>query len=397
METFIAELPRLTCTEGTRVCPLLSHLTACNEALCLVGLQLREDARDEPVSSSVMTVSTIRREIPPCTKCTRKEKAALELLKWLFKWHCCIVSLEANYGVVNSSGLVEVLARSSSLRRLTIFGNAKDPPGVAEPPADPEFPFLHGYIARTAGMEIAARLLEMDGARLVSLDVTELEMSPSAAKKLIDALLKNGTIEELAVGASVITCGAVGGTLGWFLLFLIKRDATVRKLVLRSPLFKFDIAGLHTLAQAICIVTTLEDLTLEIGASSQHCALFLKSIAQSRSVRSLTFLPGRIEDGVIKRRQRENSGDPSWVSALQENRTLQKLDLDVSWSSSGDCCLLIKELVNDRNLQSVTLRNFPSEDVLQEVCRTIRECGVEERVLIEDHSAFAEEESCGRA
>ncbi|KAH7975650.1 hypothetical protein HPB52_004035 [Rhipicephalus sanguineus] len=81
--------------------------------------------------------------------------------------------------------------------------------------------------------------------------------------------------------------------------------------------------------------------------------------------------------------------------ALRENATLQKLDLDVSWSSSTECCLLLEALAKkeDRRLQSLTLRKFPNHHGLLEVCSSVRKCGLDRKVHIEGYAILPGDET----
>ncbi|KAH7944094.1 hypothetical protein HPB52_015474 [Rhipicephalus sanguineus] len=323
------------------------------------------------------------------------EKAALDLLRWLLERHPCVVSLEADYDDLNSGVLVETLARSSSLRRLTVHGFVKvDPPEVVDRPADADDRLAiteEIYSTSTARMENPVLLLGNHDAALVSLDFAILEMSPSTANILIEALVENGTVEELAVGDNVLV--SEGGTFESFLQYLTKRNSVLRKLIFKVRYLDINIATLQTLARAICTVTTLQDLTWQGRAASLDCALFLAALAQSRTVRSLTFLLEET-DGYFVQRSSETSSDPFWIAPLLENGTLLKLDLEVSWSCSEDCCLLLEALATTNTLESVTLRNFPNDDDgWRKVRRTVRELGLEQRVRLEGCPVFLKDDS----
>ncbi|KAH8009654.1 hypothetical protein HPB51_018951 [Rhipicephalus microplus] len=77
--------------------------------------------------------------------------------------------------------------------------------------------------------------------------------------------------------------------------------------------------------------------------------------------------------------------------ALQENSTLQKLEVELSWFSSRECCLLLKALSKGNSIQSVALRYFPNDIDLVEVCRAVRDCGLDGRVHIEDYDVVLED------
>ncbi|KAH6943435.1 hypothetical protein HPB50_021667 [Hyalomma asiaticum] len=388
-EVIPSELLLLTCTEQrSGGCQLRRHLTYCNQVLWHAGLQLREDPGDEPGYLNVATVRGMCLEFPYCGDCVRNEKPALVMLQWLLKKHTCIVSLEANYGTVHAtSALVEAIA-SSSLSRLVIFDTAADPPEVAEQPQghDNAFAFLNDYMTCTARMEIPIGLLLKDDAIIVSLDLSELEMSPSTAEKLIDALIKNCTVEELAIGAGALTSAAPEDTLSLFTRFLLKENATVRKLNLVGDFRDWNITSWCTLAQAISNVGTLEYLKLKVNVSKKKYLLFLEAIAQSQSVRSLTFLVKPLPQDLVDNESLEDINDTSWILALQTAGAMELLHLDALWMSSKECCILLESLAKKSSLTGLTLLHYNEE--LEDVCRIIRERGLTERIRFEDRTVL---------
>ncbi|XP_054934320.2 uncharacterized protein [Dermacentor andersoni] len=386
-----AELLRLNCTRGqNHVCQLLRHLTACNEVLWHVGLQLSEDQRDELGEVSVAIVPSIRRQLPSHT-----ERAAIALLCRLIAEHRCIVSAELNYSVANRGPLAGVLASSSSLRRLRVIRIASDNLEIHKPfsdifcslPYTDEFVFHHVCEHSGARMTIPNRLLTRDGAALTSLDVSATRMNRATAGKLIDALIENNTITELVVGAGVFTCGPRNRPSEQFAQYLTKKDATLRKLTLRAVYF--DIAlGCQILVQAISAMTTLRELAAQFHAGSRGCPLFTRVIAESRSIRTLSLRFKGFGDGLIipYPPQRAHAVNVrAWASALEDNSTLEELVLDISWSTSEDCCVLLRALARNCSIQKLTLHSLPHDGGLREVCGTIRECGLTHRVCIEDH------------
>ncbi|XP_072145998.1 uncharacterized protein [Dermacentor andersoni] len=387
-EFISAELLRLNCTRGqNRVCQLLRHLTACNEVLWHAGLQLTEDKRDELGEVSVAIVPRIRRRLPSHT-----ERSAIALLCRLIAEHRCIVSAELHYSVANAGPLDAVLASSSSLKRLRVIGIVTDEPAIRKACTD-RFWSLH-YAAEFAcqhvsghygeRMTIPNRLLTRDGAALTSLDVAATRMSRPTAGKLIDALIENSTITELAVGACVFSCGPRNRPSERFVQYLTKKDATLRKLTLRAVYF--DTApGWPILVQAISSMTTLQELAAQFHVGSPDSAFFATVIAESRSLRTLSLRFTGFGDGLINPQRVGAVNVHAWASALEENSTLEELVLHVSWPASEDCCVLLQALARNRSVQKLTLRSLPDDGGLRQVCGTIRECGLAHRVCIGDH------------
>ncbi|KAL1466741.1 hypothetical protein MTO96_026448 [Rhipicephalus appendiculatus] len=135
-----------------------------------------------------------------------------------------------------------------------------------------------------------------------------------------------------------------------FLQYLEKSNPTLRTLVLRGYLIMFSLEALVTLAQAICRVSTLTDLTLAGDATRQKCALLLKELLQSQYLHTLNFRLWAGVSVVDNLPPSETSPVPSWVSALAKNKTLQKLQLDVSWYFRTDCDQLLDVLPTEHSL-----------------------------------------------
>nr|XP_050032974.1 uncharacterized protein LOC126529416 [Dermacentor andersoni] len=399
-ENVDAEIVTFTCTRGlTRFCHLQQHLRAFNKVLWNLGLQLREDARSQLGDVSVATVSSVCKMLPYCTKCQGDQEAAVALLRCLLRAHRCIVSAEMNYAVANAGMLAEAMESSPSLESLTVFGIASDQPKVFEElarlaakPCSLEcrsvLKFPQGYVDSLDSTKIPVRLLEQWGARLTSLDVAELEMSPPTSRKLVEALITNHTITDVAVGDCVFDSGPLDWWSPSFEDYLLKENATLRKLTLRGRHFDDESAWSEDLAEAISEMTTLQELDAQWLGTGHYCKQFVTEVSRNRLLRCLTLRLSAMDDVAMALQRRENveaADDRSWISSLKENDSLQKLDLDVSWSTTESCCLLLGALANKQCLQSVTLRDLPDVDRLEEVCSAIRKSGLVHRACIAGH------------
>ncbi|XP_070380772.1 uncharacterized protein [Dermacentor albipictus] len=236
-------------------------------------------------------------------------------------------------------------------------------------------------------MTIPNCLLTRDGAALTSLDVAATTMSRPTAAKLIDALIDNSTITELAVGACVFSCGPRNRPSERFVQYLTMEDATLRKLTLSAVYFDTS-PGWPILVQAISAMTTLHEFAAEFYVGSRDCGLFTRVIAESRSLRTLSLRFTGFGDGLINHHPLEGAravNARAWASALQRNTTLEELVLDILWSTTEDCCILLRALKHNRSIQKLTLHSLPHDGGLRQVCGTIRECGLAHRVCISDH------------
>ncbi|XP_072140287.1 uncharacterized protein [Dermacentor andersoni] len=393
-ENVDAETVIFTCTRGqARFCHLQQHLRLFNKVLWNLGLQLREDARNQLGDVSVVTVSGVCKMFPHCTKCQSDQEAAIALLRCLFRVHRCIVSAELNYAVANAGMLAEALESSPSLENLTVFGVASDQPELFHEFAAKAysldcsgvFRFPQGYAHSLDSMKIPFHLMAQCGARLTSLDVAELHMSPFTSKKLVEALITNHTITDVTVGECVFASGPFDGSSQSFVDYLLKQNATLRKLTLRGPQFKNEVAWLQSLAEAIAAMTTLQELDAQWLGTSRDCKRFATVVSRNRLLRCLTLRLDAMYHVIYEQQWDEGveaADDRAWISSVKENDSLQKLDLDVSWSTIENCCLLLGALANKQRLQSVTLRNLPDVDRLEEVCSVIRKRGLVHNVSI---------------
>ncbi|XP_065302414.1 uncharacterized protein [Dermacentor albipictus] len=392
-----AETVIFTCTRGqTRFCHLQQHLRLFNKVLWNLGLQLREDARSQLGDVSVATVSGVCKMFPHCTKCHSDQEAAITLLRCLFRAHRCIVSAELNYAVANAGTLAEALETSPSLESLAVFGVASDQPELFHEFAAKAYSldcsgvsrFPQGYAHSLDSMKIPFHLMAQRDARLTSLDVAELQMSPFTSKKLVKALITNHTITDVAVGQCVFASGPCDGSSQSFEDYLLKQNATLRKLTLRGPQFNNEYVWLQALAEAIAAMTTLQELYAQWLGKGRYCKRFATVVSRNRLLRCLTLRLDAMYN-VLDEQQRdedvEAADDRPWISAVKENDSLQKLDLDVSWSTTENCCLLLEALANKQCLQSVTLRDLPDVDRLEEVCSAIRKSGLVHNVSIADY------------
>ncbi|KAL1466738.1 hypothetical protein MTO96_026445 [Rhipicephalus appendiculatus] len=285
--------------------------------------------------------------------------------------------------------MVEALVSAPRLTRLTVFGIARADVEVPQEGAEGagggiDLP-LKDDAATAATLDIPVRLLEKGGALLVSLDLSALEVSLQTADKLNDALRKNCTIEELAVGVNVLATSSFLGMSTSFVQYLEKSNPTLRTLVLRGSMIMFNAEALVTLAQAICRVSTLTDLTLDGDARRRKCALLLKELLQSQYLHTLNFLLAMSLRIIHHFPPCETSPVPSWVSALAENKALRKLELDVSWTFRTDCGQLLEVLPSKHSLQSLTLRGFRTDGDLGNACRIVRKRDLGCRISIHDY------------
>ncbi|KAL1466745.1 hypothetical protein MTO96_026452 [Rhipicephalus appendiculatus] len=378
------EVILLSCTRGqTRVCHLLTYLTDFNAALCKLGLLLREDdAGERPGDLVVATVPGTCQEYPFCNSCAHNEELAVSCLRCLLRVHRCIVSAEMNCGVANSATVIEALASSSSIRRLTIRGAELPDEREARlrvPTPDPVGCLLSDYVYPDdlrATPVIPCLLRRNSGATLTSLDVAELEMTPSGVSELMTSLMLNDTVTELAVGHNVFARLSGDPDYVPFEQYLKKRNAPLKKLTLKTSSPLYVVGHLRHLAETLSSMTTLEELYAQWPSRPQLCAMFATIVFQSKSLRSVSLLFRNVDDGTVVLppfRRVELPRLPQWPTVLRQNCVLQNLDLDVSWCYTTDCVGFLNALQRHRgSLRTLSLRNILGKHCLKAVCDTIR-------------------------
>ncbi|KAH6942187.1 hypothetical protein HPB50_001756 [Hyalomma asiaticum] len=392
---FVDEI-RLPCTRhNARVCQLLRRVTTCNEILWHAGLQLKDCSQGDIGDVSIAMVPALCRGLPCCRSSKHDDISAARLVRRLLSAHRCIVSVEMNYWFAKNTCLLKALARSTSVRRISIFGIPRNEPDVLHDlvthltsmDAISELVFLDGYEPCEAKMTIPVLLLQQPCTRITKLNVANLEMNPYMARLLIDALIANDTITELVVGTCVFASGPLDKPAEWFVRFLAKEKATLRKLVLRARHFNNTFA-LQALVEAISSVATLEELVAEWHARSRDCALFANVVSESRSLRSLTLLLGGCCNAPIplhRARGTEAVDVRPWLLALRDNNVLRNLVLDIPWSTTEQCCFLLRKLPSNHCLENLVLSSLPDDGGLHEVCSIIRQRDFSSRVYIMDH------------
>lgn len=391
---------QLRCTRSrTRICDLLSELTYYNQALWHLGLQLREDARDNLGELRVAVVPGISRGTLRGTGDANTVLAAKNLLRHLLDEHQCVIALQVTPAVSKTAFLIDAIAaRPRRLRRLAIPAPSNDEPQVVEG--------LFKLVASLDGVEALEFLDDWVGSDTVAvfpetrmkrmvaglqmLELAELDGANDARnRELIDALVKNDTIKELSVGASVYTAGPIGRSSEWFAEYLTKPNPTLRKLTLRGRHSEVT-CGLETLVRAISVASTLEDLVAHWHARTPECATLLRGAASSETLRSFGLYIGPCCEESVHRPQVLSSfateGLRPWIQPLKKNRSLRNLSLDLSWFDSGDFFALLRVLSTSQSLDVVTVRNLPDDGFLESFCRNMRQCRPKVQIIIENHS-----------
>lgn len=368
-----------------------------------MGLQIREDPRDELGEMSVVIVRKLRSGYLRRRLEEHSVLTALALLRLLFLEHRCIVAVQVFDVVARVEAVLDGLALMRTLKRLTIvvdpderrYGLRGLVDMVQSVDADVrvDLRFIDGQYYLDVETSLLLILLAQPEARIAALDLTGLAVGAEVAGTLIEALLSNNSVTELAVGSRIFAPGLEDKSSEHFAKYLTEKKTTLRKLSLDASDMKSESCSwnvLHTLVLAICEMTSLEELTVDWLCSVVDFELFGTVVGSSQSLRSLHVRCRRCCDEWVPHWPDSRPVVPGglmerWVSGLKSNRNLQRLTVDLSLCTAEQCCSFMRAIAVNVSIETVTVRNVPGNGCLPEIYATIRECGVKRRVVVEDH------------
>lgn len=390
-------LSACTRTQKNPVCSLSYHLTVCNEALWHVGLELKEDTEGNVGELRLLNVYGGWGELPGKNPDVAAERVAVNLLQMVFTKHHCVVDVELNVSLASRRCLLRALEQNRCVRTLRVQGihsehtEASDNVFnlVASAAYLQELIFSDAHCSSLLKQAVSFLLLEGGGSCLKTLDVAALRMSHYKAKQLISGLRGNHTIEELAVGASVFTCGSVNPA-DIFGGYLRRENAKLKKLTLRSRPY-YNTRALHALVETLAKVTTLQELTVDLSLTCvEDTVLFARVMALNRTLKSLSvtwlneyydFPPPHINFAASNGAERMGV----WLDALRQNSTLANLTIDLVGFAVEDCCRFFRALAGNQSLVRVSACNVPGNGAVSPVCQAIKASGPPGRVFVKDY------------
>lgn len=386
-----------TRSEQNPVCQLSYHLKLYNEALWHVGLELKEDTQGNVGELRLLSLYGGWGEMPGRNPDVEAERVAVNVLQMFFMNHRCIVDVELNVSLASREFLLTALEQNSSLKTLRVQGihsehtEASDNAFnmVAAAAKLKELIFSDNHCSSLLKQAVAFLLLEGGGSCLKILDVAALRMSHNKAKQLILGLRGNHTIEELAVGASVFTCGSVSPS-DIFAGYLTREGGTLKKLTLRSRPY-YNTRGLRALVKTLSTLTTLQELIVDLSLTCvEDTVLFARVVALNRALKSLSvtwlkeyydFPPPHINFAASNGAERMNI----WLDALRQNTTLAYLSFDLVGFAAEDCCRFFRALEANRSLLRVSACNLPKSGAIRPVCQAIKDSGPPGRVFVKEY------------
>ncbi|XP_049527445.1 uncharacterized protein LOC125947123 [Dermacentor silvarum] len=399
---------RLTvpCTQhGGDSCRLLEHGHEISEILLCAGLQLLENIRYERKGDACIALA----QASTCghvffhPHVEVRNDRALDLVEWLLTEHRCITAIELTWRAMCRVSLVAALKQNRSLKSLTVCTSIHRYESASVLDVVKSLTHLEKLSFKEYGCDDVWNMCptstgsapgaEMD--HLTTLDVTELVMTRLMARRLVETLIRNRSITDLSVGEIVFSAGLRNlGAL--FVQYLVKEDSFLKRLTLTSAYFSGRRRLLLALIDAVCRMTSLEELNANLGISSQNIvgstALFADVVARNATIRRLNLpsaycvhgtavcyhAPERLHPDAAKCMER-------WLLALRTpNSMLNELRIDLRGFDEAECSAFMNAVADNETLKLVTVHSLSSAASLDSVCKTIRRRGLSDRVIVED-------------
>ncbi|KAL1466736.1 hypothetical protein MTO96_026443 [Rhipicephalus appendiculatus] len=383
-----------------------SAVEGCNKALWCVGLQIRhyehDDLRGHP-RDNLLTVVVVRKLRSGFLRQHLESESglvALSVLVFLFERHRCLVALQLFDVIAKESTVSTALKRVAALDRLTIVVDPDESPfGInlvveylkrVVVGAGVELRFIDGVYRLNAEASLLLALLDQREVRLTALDLTGLTVDGVVAETIVDALPKNKTLTDLAVGSHIFATGPECKSSEHFAWYLMQSKAPIRRLHLDACDMNEECNSselLGTLVRAICEMTSLEELTARWLCKAADIGLFGRVLASKASLRVLDVRCRPCCDkGAHQPRLRAFGANvlESWYSGLQKNSHLQSVAVDLSLFTVDECCLFVEAVANSP-VDTATVRNVADDGCLHALYATIRQYNLSRRVIVEDH------------
>ncbi|KAH6928250.1 hypothetical protein HPB50_013043 [Hyalomma asiaticum] len=325
------------------------------------------------------------------------ENVVASLLRSVFTLHRCVVAVEVNNcSEASCAHLSRALQLKSTLKRLSI-SNLLDSGAmksvfhmISSMKHIDELVFSNPELRFPWYTTLPFGSLARIGTTLTSLDVANLDITDCSAKELITLLRRSSTITSLAVRGWFLrsSCPTLCES---FVDYLVKNGRILKHLTLRSTDI-YNISDLETMLHAISGMTALEELNVNSGLfRAESIDAFGNLLATNGTLRSISVdWPKAAHNWTPDHLTSFANGNTterihSWIYALQENTVLLKLTIDLVGFGRDRCSTFIHAVAQNKSLTRVIIRNLPTGVNLKEFCQTIRNCGLQQLVSIENH------------
>ncbi|XP_070386082.1 uncharacterized protein [Dermacentor albipictus] len=395
-----------TKTDGAS-CSLMKHRRVLNQVLVTACIDLREDGRGESRGAALIACGAACRCPEPAygPEQVSREARALDLAERLLAEHRCITAIKFRLIWLRRASMRSAINRNRFLKSITICRESmchKDDPFFLEMlnpiPQPGNVAFKVNESEEEWGVNVAmrGRSLGLGMDHLTALDMSDVQMHDRHACWLIRELSENKSITELGVSDRVFDhCDGASNAL--FARYLAKEDCVLRKLTLKSSMFYDGRRPLREILDAICEMRSLEELYADIvtprEAFMSKVIHFTKIVTRSAALRRLRLPSTYCKCVTSSRYPNIQLPDPqaekcmqSLCQALQKpSSTLHHLCIDMRTFGEAECHTFFRAVEDNKALKTVVVNTLPCIDGLDRVSRTIRERGLDDRVVVKGH------------
>ncbi|KAH7943545.1 hypothetical protein HPB52_009201 [Rhipicephalus sanguineus] len=384
-----------TSTEGL-LCVIFKDLRLWNEFFWPLGFELREFS---PGQLSLAAVSGWN----SCLKEKQRSDAAT-LLQHLLTHHRCIVSADLNVTILKGHDQLirGALHRSPSLRKLKL--------NLLDLAANASLSFVATLPKLNELRELELRHVPFDRPTLqnfskflantrslTTLNMTYQDIKRQYAVILIQGLERNKTITTLSINASLQ--GPDSSKRASMFSNYLRLNQTLCTLNVTSRSYS-ELNDLRPTIGALFENNALSELNL-IGfeLDFHRHELITSMLIENGKLRSLNMIEcfsilytghgHSIVEPMHSAFREESSLISIWLVVLAENNTLNEVTLDMLWMEPDDYGLFFKALACNTSLKKVNVPKFKNRDVA-EICRSLQEAGVQERVCLGKHNVSEE-------
>ncbi|KAH7964595.1 hypothetical protein HPB51_027163 [Rhipicephalus microplus] len=345
----------------------------------------------------------------PCTMDERRMEAALQYAEYLLSEHRCVTAVEINGSMTQPPSLLAALRYNPNVKSVMVrlaLGQA-DEANVNVLHVVNQLTHLEELGFASVSCNTPSRrdtclkgpLMGRRMEHLSSLDVSVLTLSTETVRRLAWALIWNRTITELVVPECVF-CAYFPSDGYLFSRYLKKKDATLRKLTLKAiGVFKHPGNALSRLVEALCSMTTLEELNMDLCLDhegfAQKIAPFARVVAQNTTLRSLGLPSSACQGCLYSLATLRDFHFPvvevgvqavePWLAALRHTSSLRKLRIDFRTFDQVAFEAFLEVVAMSDSLRSLVITHLPARTDLLKICLEIRERGLCNRVMIADH------------
>ncbi|XP_075548208.1 uncharacterized protein LOC142582405 [Dermacentor variabilis] len=379
-------------TNGGRVCHVFACLSAWNEFLMFINMELREAPPGE------LSLTRMRGTSPssPCRWITRVRHAAV-LVHWLLTVHRCVRRVELDVLVVQRSGpfsalYYDALHHSANIRELTLLGRHSNRDATKRLVASiAHMKRLERLDCTSVDFSEEASFAEYIATTdtLKALTLISVEAHPGCLPVLLKALVSNSSITELSANIEYLS----GDSDDAFCSYL-KKTAILKRLSLSKPSFS-QCSYLGAVFEAMSQNKSVSKLYL-VGftLTTTDAWSFARLLDMNRALKIIGFkycewclladeylfpLSRKSKIGESARTERTLWNVLPLAVALEIVSGLEEIMLNVSAFNATEQLALLCAVASNSTIKKVKFDAVAS-DTISSLCEALRITGTKDRV-----------------